>query len=326
MRGSLQRYFHRIWYEGAKPPLVFRGLAHLYAALVRFDRWRFESGRTRRFRSAMPVVVVGNMTAGGTGKTPLVDWIVGRGRALGLRVGIVSRGHGRKSGGMVRATSMSTAADIGDEPLLLYRRHVCPLVVSADRAEALRALESDVDIVVLDDGLQHHAIEQDFRIAVTDAQRGSGNGRMLPAGPLREPLSRLSSVDLVVVNGDPDSMLMEGDTLVSLRDPERTMKLSALGDKDAVIAIAGIGNPQRFFKSLPIRSEALRTVAFADHHAYQPADLEPFRNACVVMTEKDAVKIRFTPGDDWWYLPIRAQLTPSVATKIDDALCRLTVK
>ena len=298
----------------------------MYAALVRFDRWRFERGWKRQYRAAMPVVVVGNITAGGTGKTPLVDWIVGRGRALDLRVGIVSRGHGRKSGGLVRATSTSTAADIGDEPLLLYRRHVCPLVVSADRAEALRALESDVDIVVLDDGLQHHAIEQDFRIAVTDAQRGSGNGRMLPAGPLREPLSRLNSVDLVVVNGDSDGMVMQGDTLVSLHNPERTMKLSALGDKDTVIAIAGIGNPQRFFESLPVRPEALRTTTFADHHAYEPADLEPFRKAFVVMTEKDAVKIHFTPGDDWWYLPVRAQVDPSVATKIDDALRRLAVK
>lgn len=325
MRGFLQDYFHRIWYGGTRPSWLLKVLAAVYARLVQLDRWRFDQGWKQRYRAPVPVIVVGNITAGGTGKTPLVEWVARRARELGLRVGIVSRGHGRQSRGLVRATESSTPADIGDEPVLLFRRLGCPVVVAERRADAVRALVKEVDLVVLDDGLQHHAVAQDFRIAVVDKQRGFGNGRLLPAGPLREPEERLATVNLMVTNGDPESMIIAGETLIHVRDGQATMKLGDLRQRSAVVALAGVGNPERFFASLPVARDRLRTIAFSDHHSYQASDLQAYRDECVVMTEKDAVKIDFEAGKDWWYLPIRAVLGRVPATKIEDALRQLAV-
>ncbi len=280
--------------------------------------------------AGVPVIVVGNINAGGSGKTPLVLWITEYLESAGWRPGIVSRGYGgRLSSRGESPAEVSLDSDpavVGDEPLLLARRSCCPVWVGADRVAACRALQvrhPECNVLVLDDGLQHYRLARDVEIAVVDA-RGFGNGHLFPAGPLREPRSRLSEVDAVVCNGhakdvDGYAMRLDGREFASLIDNGRRADAPALGSA-RVHAVAGIGDPPRFFRHLEALGLEVVPHAFPDHHAYAACDLEFGDRLPVVMTEKDAVKCRDFAQPHWWMLPVRAELDPAFGAMLTGKL------
>jgi tetraacyldisaccharide 4'-kinase len=295
-----------------------RGLAAwlLWPASLLFGLFAFlRRALTRRRRVGIPVVVVGNLTVGGSGKTPLVLWIVELLRASGWHPAIVSRGYPARIAVPKAVTLISEASEVGDEPVLLARRGGCPVWVGADRLAVIRALresQPEVDIVVLDDGLQHYRLARDIEIAVVDA-RGFGNGFLLPAGPLREPRSRLRLVDAVVAheaNVDGYAMTLEGGELHRMTDARERRPAGAFrGQK--VHAVAGIGDPQRFFRHLERLGVTGVPHPFPDHHAFRAEELDFGDAAPVLLTEKDAVKLRRFARPDWWVLPVTAKLDPA---------------
>jgi tetraacyldisaccharide 4'-kinase len=263
----------------------------------------------------IPVVVVGNLTVGGSGKTPLVLWIAEFLSARGWHPAIVSRGYPSPIVTPRAATISSKPAEVGDEPVVLARRSGCPVWVGPDRLAviaALRARHDEVDVVLLDDGLQHYRLARDLEIAVVDA-RGFGNGFLLPAGPLREPRWRLRSVDAVVSHGAAlpgYAMALEGAEFHRMTDArERRAAADFAGQK--VHAVAGIGDPKRFFRHLARLGLAPIEHAFPDHHPFKPEELEFGDGLPVVLTEKDAVKLRGFARPDWWVLPVTAKLDPA---------------
>ena len=287
----------------------------VFGVVVFTRRMLFKMRILKSRHPGIPVIVVGNITAGGSGKTPLVIWIAEFLRARGWSPAIVSRGYGAKETAPRAATIASRAEEVGDEPILLSRRGGCPVWVGADRIEVIRMLRAkhdEVDILILDDGLQHYRVRRDLEIAVLDS-RGVGNGWLLPAGPLREPARRLKKVDAVVANGFDKpgwfGMRLDGETFHRMTDAnDRRPARAFAGQK--VHAVAGIGDPNRFF--LHLVKLGLKPVPhpFPDHHPFTPQDLEFEAGATVVMTEKDAVKLRHVARPDWWVLPVTARLDP----------------
>jgi len=266
----------------------------------------------------IPVIVVGNLTVGGSGKTPLVIWIAEFLKSKGWSPGIVSRGYGARITEPRAATVADDAAEVGDEPILLSRRSGCPVWVGADRVQVaarLRAAHQEVNVLVLDDGLQHYAMRRDLEIAVVGA-RGFGNGFLLPAGPLREPKSRLRGVDAVVSHDSGAKgfgMRLEGEMAHRMTDARERQPLKAFAGQ-RVHAVAGIGDPNRFF--LHLGKAGLKVVPhpFPDHHPFTPRDLEFGDDAPVLLTEKDAVKLRSVARPGWWVLPVSAQLDAAFGT------------
>jgi tetraacyldisaccharide 4'-kinase len=284
----------------------------LFGLVVLLRRLLFSLRVLKSAHPGIPVIVVGNVTAGGSGKTPLTLWIAEFLRAKGWHPGIVSRGYGAKETSPRAATIASTPAEVGDEPILLSRRSGCPVWVGADRvavARALREANKDVDVLILDDGLQHYRMRRDLEIAVLDS-RGTGNGFLLPAGPLREPAWRLRTVDAVVCNGfrraGSFSMQIEGETLHRMTDAADRRPVQALAGQK-VHAVAGIGDPDRFFRHLAQLGLKPAPHPFPDHHPFTPADLAFAGEEAVVMTEKDAVKLRDAARPGWWVLPVAAR-------------------
>ncbi len=297
-------------------------VAALFAAVVALRRAAYLTGILRRQRLPVPVVIVGNLTVGGTGKTPLVLWLVQSLRARGFKPGVVSRGY-RGSAKLSEVTQDSDPDQVGDEPVLIARRARCPVWIGRSRvaaAHALLAHHPQVDIVVSDDGLQHYALQRDVEIVAVDSARGFGNGWMLPAGPLREPIARLSSVDAVVANGGAIAALpvpvfemrIEGALLRNVLNPECTVATGSLSGKN-VHAVAGIGNPQRFFGHLQRLGISFTAHAFADHHSFTPSELEFPGAEALLMTEKDAIKCATFARESWWAVPVDAHIDAGLA-------------
>lgn len=321
-----QRGLVHAWNSGAWWLWLLRPLELLFRCLVVMRRQLYARGLLKVYRSDKPVVVVGNITVGGTGKTPIVIALVEALQAQGIAVGVVSRGYGASGGAFPHTVSdTSSSADCGDEPLLIYQRTHCPCVVAPSRPEAVRALLKNfsIDVVISDDGLQHYALARDMEIAVLDAQMGVGNGFCLPAGPLREPVSRLQAVDYVLYRGGEDPLnrvCYEPDCLVNLVTGEqRPVAVVAIGK--SIYALAGIGQPAQFFASLMRFGFDAQQHAFADHHAYSARDFVGLSDKPIIMTEKDAVKCRKFAGDNAWYLRINARL-PSAVPEAVAALAR----
>jgi tetraacyldisaccharide 4'-kinase len=273
--------------------------------------------------------VVGNITVGGTGKTPCVIWVVNQLKARDFRVGILSRGYrGRSSVWPRLVDPRSDPNEVGDEPVLLALATGCPVAVGPDRVAAGRMLlaERPVDILVSDDGLQHYALHRDLEIAVVDGSRGLGNGACLPAGPLREPAQRLESVDAVIVNGGS-----WGDTTVfraALR-PRRVYRLTGADERKLddfrgtlVHAVAGIGNPERFFELL--KSAQIRVIphAFPDHARYSRSDFDFGDSHPILMTEKDAVKCRAFADDRLWTVAVMMEFSGDAGDRLMRRLLR----
>jgi tetraacyldisaccharide 4'-kinase len=320
----MEQRLTRLWYgDGTEAAPLLRGLSWLYGAIVRVRSRAYAAHWLSSQRAGKPVIVVGNLTVGGTGKTPLVVWLAERLSQLGLRVGIVSRGYGRSFDEPHLVEPDSSWREVGDEPLLLRRRTGCLTMVGRERVAAARALVAhSVDVIIADDGLQHLQLARDCEIVVVDGSRGFGNGRLLPAGPLREPASRAQRVDVMVVNGQAEHQSLEPRrpaaasfitmTMVAGNArridngaPERPLE-SFRGER--AHAVAGIGNPSRFFRDLRERGIDILEHAFADHHPFAARDLEFGDTLPVLMTEKDAVKCRELASPRLWYVPISAQL------------------
>jgi tetraacyldisaccharide 4'-kinase len=315
-----------IWYGGhwLAYPLLPLSWAYRLAVLLRRLAYRRGWLVTRRLPS--PVIVVGNLTVGGTGKTPLVLWLADYLRRRGRSPGIVLRGYGGRAREWPRMVpAAGDPLELGDEAVLLAQRLGCPVAAGPNRVAAARLLleRGACDIILSDDGLQHYALWRDLEILVLDASRGFGNGHCLPAGPLREPASRARQIPLKVCSGGPcpDGEVMElvPRALTSLRNADLTRPLAALAGQ-RVTAVAGVGNPQRFFALLRDHGLHLEERPYPDHHPFGEADVASWPPGPVVMTEKDAVKCRSYAGPDHWYLPVDAVIGDGFERQLSEQL------
>ncbi len=306
----------RIWSGESPLWLLLLPLSWLYGLVSGIIRLLYRLGLKRAWRAPVPVVVVGNLTAGGNGKTPVVIWLVEQLQKRGIRPGVVSRGYGGKAAHYPLLLSPdTTTAEAGDEPVLIYQRTGAPVAVSPVRSDAVQALlaEHDVQIIITDDGLQHYALARDKEIVVIDGVRRFGNGWWLPAGPMRERASRLKSVDAVIVNGGAARpgeipMHLQPGMAVNLLTGER----QAVSRLPALVAMAGIGHPPRFFATLEQYGARIeKRVPLADHQALvaEQVDALTTPGQTLIMTEKDAVKCRAFAKENWWYLPVDAELS-----------------
>jgi len=302
-----------LWYGDSLACIALLPFSWLYCALVWIRQQAYRIGLLRRICLDSRVIVVGNIAVGGTGKTPLVIAIAKRAQLAGLRVGILTRGYlGRADHWPQRVSGNSDPGEVGDEAVLLARKTGATVFAGPDRVAAGRALlrVSPCDLLICDDGLQHYALQADTEIALVDTARGQGNGFCLPAGPLREPVSRLRSVDAVVALGDhagwPYSIRLLSGAARGVADSSNTRSLDAF-QGSTVHAVAGIGNPERFFSSLRKAGIGIQAHRYADHHSFSPADLDFGDNNPVLMTEKDALKCEPFAQRNWWFVPIEAQ-------------------
>ena len=316
----------RIWSGRSPLWLLLWPLSLLYGAIAKLIRLSFQRGWRKSWRAPRPVIVVGNLTAGGNGKTPVVIWLVQALQQRGLRAGVVSRGYGGKAERYpLLVTAETPTAQAGDEPVLIAERTQAPVAVAPQRRMAVEALlaAQDLDVIITDDGLQHYALQRDREIVVVDGVRRFGNGWWLPAGPMRERASRLAEVNAVIVNGGD----AQGNEIAMTLQPGLAVNLltgatTTLDQLPEIVAMAGIGHPPRFFNTL--KQQAIKPVAeiaFADHHAYSEDELRRLTQAdqCLLMTEKDAVKCRGFARANWWYLPVDAHLQGgNVTTLLDD--------
>jgi len=316
-------FFDTMWYGNTPLSIFLSPLSWLFCAAAVVRRQAYNSGLVRSSRFDVPVIVVGNISVGGTGKTPLVIWLIRFVQKMGLRPGVVSRGYGGLATHwpqQVRPDSDPVA--VGDEPVMIARRTGVPVVVSPKRCEAVEALleYTDCNLVICDDGLQHLALERDIEIAVIDGERRFGNGRCLPSGPLREPVSRLKDVDFVVCNGRPlrgeFGMRYKLYPCINLHDHGRQADLSAFAGR-TVHAVSGIGNPNRFFSGLRKAGVKFIPHAFEDHHAYRAEDITFDDGLDVLMTEKDAVKCDRYAQANHWFVPIEAELPEAFNRRLE---------
>lgn len=319
----MRDWLERRWYSSQQPaPLMLRPLSLLFGAIVRHRRSRLQA---KASSLDAPVIVVGNLAVGGTGKTPFVIWLVERLREWGYRPGVISRGYGGNAPRYPWRVSVRTpVSESGDEPLLVASRTAVPVMVGADRVAAARALieQADVDVIVSDDGLQHYALARALEICVVDGARGLGNGALLPAGPLREPATRLREIPLVVVNGGgfdarhgaQIEMQLRASGAVPLSGGVAVHLDRFVGQR--VHAVAGIGHPKRFFDMLRARGIDVIEHAFADHHPFSSQDIQFLDGANVLMTEKDAVKCRAFAGPSHFSVPVQAHFEEAAEARV----------
>ncbi len=306
----------KIWFENHPIKYlmwpVLWPLSLLFGVISRSRRNKYQSGEKESYRAPVPVIIVGNITAGGNGKTPVVIWLVEHLQQLGYRPGVVSRGYGAKAPSYPLIVNEETSTKhCGDEPKLIYKRTSAPVAVSPVRSEAVKALlPLGVDIIITDDGLQHYALQRDIEIVVVDGQRRFGNESLIPLGPLRESVERLNEVDIIITNGGSAetgeaAMSLSPSVAVNLKNRQQ-MPVSQLTN---LVAMAGIGHPPRFFNTLETLGAKISvTQGFADHKDFIPSELDALsqRGDHLIMTEKDAVKCADYAKDNWWYLPVTA--------------------
>ncbi|WP_028772443.1 tetraacyldisaccharide 4'-kinase [Shewanella waksmanii] len=322
----MQAFVNRLWY--GKPTagtrllwLLLLPLSGLFAVITAVRRGLFTYKIKQTTRVDAPVIVVGNITVGGSGKSPTVVYLINLLRQHGLKPGVISRGYGVSFEGVRHVTPQSEAQQVGDEPLMIVSRTSVPMVIGASRVAAAQALvnEYDIDVVISDDGLQHYALARDIELVLIDGQRQLGNRCLIPAGPLREGAWRLQHVDFVINNGIATAV---GETMSLVTEAIRPVNPMYQGATPALSedwhAIAAIGNPQRFFDTLSQAGFNTRKQhGFDDHQMLTAADIEAVSdNGLVIMTEKDAVKCRDFAKDNWWYLPVSAKLSTEFETAL----------
>jgi tetraacyldisaccharide 4'-kinase len=327
----LAQWLEQQWYRWTPWHVLLLPVSLLFGAVAALRRSLYRLGILRVVKLPVPVIIVGNIGVGGTGKTPLVIALSRLLREQGFKPGIISRGYRGKSRLPRPVARESEPAEMGDEPVLLATKAACPVWVGPDRVavgQALLATHPEVNVLISDDGLQHYRLARDIEIVVVDAARWFGNGQLLPAGPLREPAWRLQTVDAVVINGwlpgaplkrREFTMQLAGDLLYNLRNPELKARPEVFAGQ-TVRAVAGIGHPERFFKQLKKLGMAIRPHPFPDHHAFTPRDLDFPETDAIVMTEKDAVKCVDFVGDNAWALPVEAKLDANFGAAIMEKL------
>lgn len=302
------------WYNNNPLTLALRPLTWVFCGIIFVRRLAYRMGLRKRYHLSVPVIVVGNLSVGGTGKTPVVVHIAQLLKRSGYAPGIISRGYGGKA----RSWPQQVRPDadpvmVGDEAILISRRSGCPMAVGPNRGLTGELLQkhSGCDIIISDDGLQHYALERDIEIIVIDGMRRFGNGLCLPAGPLREPVARKEKVDFLITNGsalgDEYAMRYQGEILVNLADSEKTCALGELAGK-SVHVLAGIGNPDRFFEHLRRKDLNVIEHRFSDHHLFSADELLFGDDKPMLMTEKDAVKCQRFATENMWYLPIEIEM------------------
>lgn len=302
------------WYSNSKLAWLLLPLSLLFWLISQIRRALFSLCLKSSYRAPKPVVIVGNLSVGGNGKTPVVVWLVEELKKRGLRVGVISRGYGSQSKTYpLLVTENTDPIEGGDEPVLIAKRTGVPVVISPNRQKAIELLlkQNECDIIISDDGLQHYKLQRDLEIVVMDSERALGNGFVLPAGPLRELPSRLKTVDFVITNGGKNQyshaiMTLVPHFAINLKTKEKRL----LSELKTGSAIAGIGNPQRFFTMLEkLEVQLNQTQAFQDHQHFESAQLEKLsENQPLFMTEKDAVKCQPFAKENWWYVPVEAEI------------------
>ncbi|MDE2427966.1 MAG: tetraacyldisaccharide 4'-kinase [Burkholderiales bacterium] len=333
MRSLIESFFLRAWQKRGLIACLLWPCSKLFQLIVTFRFGLFVLGYKQQTRLDVPVVVVGNIFIGGTGKTPLVIWLVQQLRAAGWHPGVISRGYAAEAESVVAVTAGSAAAVVGDEPLLIAQRSACPVIVGRNRvaaAQRLLAEHPDVDVIIADDGLQHYALARDVELVLFD-QRGAGNGWMLPAGPLREPVQRRR--DFTVFNvgqdaaattafgvpGDAVRMQLQAADIYALADETQRRSLATIGE-ERLCAAAGIGNPQRFFSMLSAMGLRFDAMPLPDHYAFTSATFAAVDATCILITEKDAVKCRqiaaLLNDARIWVVPVEAQLDAGFAAAL----------
>ena len=339
---SFESHLQRRWYSKPDwllaPWLLLLGpLELLYRSIVAARRRLYRYGLFSSWRPLVPVIVVGNISVGGTGKTPVTIALCELLQRAGYKPGVISRGYRAQPPHFPYfVRSDDNANNCGDEPLLIARRTRCPVVIAPRRVDAARHLLEErgleherCDVIICDDGLQHYALQRDIEIAVVDAARRFGNGHCLPCGPLRESVARLKSVDAIILNGtqvEEELLLSHSQMTVSLQlQPSAMVQLSSgqsvpprtwCKQNARVHAVAGIGNPERFFATLRALGCDIIEHAFPDHHNFRAEDLAFDAALPIVMTEKDAMKCGAFADQRHWCLQVRAQLPDSLATAI----------
>jgi tetraacyldisaccharide 4'-kinase len=328
----LSQIIQRSWYrQFSVVTLILLPLSILFCALAAARSTLYRLGILSQTRLPVPVIVVGNISVGGTGKTPLVVAVTEYLISKGYTPGVVSRGYGGQSNLWPQiVTPESNPAEVGDEAVLIAGRCRCPIGVGPDRVKAAETLlqNHQCNIIISDDGLQHLALQRDIEIVVIDGERRFGNGLCLPAGPLRELASRLNRVDMVVSNGQARvnelEMQLAGNMFLNVREPGFIMSGAQLAEKD-VHAVSGIGNNERFFESLEGMGLKIKRHSFPDHFAYTEKDIEYTDDLPIVMTEKDAVKCQQFAGNNVWFLKVDAKLKDEFYTKLDRLLENLNL-
>lgn len=317
------------WYRPSLLTWLLLPLSWLYRLIIMLRRQAYRTGIFKQLALPVPVIVVGNISVGGSGKTPFVIWLALFLQKQGWRPGIISRGYGGKADYYPCSVHHdSLAAQVGDEPLLIHRRTQCPVVVAADRIAAGQQLlaENNCNIIITDDGLQHYRLQRDLEIVIIDSKRGLGNQACLPAGPLREPISRLQTVNFIIQHGESENAELSMQLLIhqaiQLQDEIAQKALSEFVTTP-VHAVAGIGHPQRFFDQLQQLGLTVIPHAFADHQHYTAADFQFPEPYPILMTEKDAVKCQQFASENMWYVPAEAKLSASLGPEIDQKLREL---
>lgn len=320
---NLQRHWYR---DHSTLTLALLPFSWLFYTLVTLRRFLYQKKLKKTYYFSAPVIVVGNITVGGTGKTPLVVWLAHYLKKQGYRPGIVSRGVGGKRRYKPRwVNENADPRNLGDEAVLLARRTNCPMVVGIDRVAAVKELleKTNCNVVISDDGLQHYRLGRHVEIAVIDGARRFGNGSMLPAGPLREPQARLQQTDFIVTQGQAEqnefAMHLQGSYLVSVADENKKVFLDNFRDKK-VHAVAAIGNPERFFATLREKNLSIIEHRFSDHYHYQARHISFEDELPVIMTEKDAVKCKSIADERHWFLPVEAKIDERFGVKLLEKL------
>jgi tetraacyldisaccharide 4'-kinase len=327
---SLEHY----WYQSNVIALLvvclLLPLSGLYCLVAIIRRKLYQLNIKKSFSAQVPVIVIGNIVVGGSGKTPLLISLCDYVSSKGFKPGVVSRGYGGSVTSIKQVSSDDKAEQVGDEPLMISQRTNVPVVVGADRVSAINYLlaNNQCDIVFSDDGLQHYRMRRDLDIAVIDAERKFGNGFCLPAGPLREPVSRLKEVDLVVYNGGNINNQAEYSYRLQIAglkplNGEHSRALSSFTTNMTIHAVAGIGHPARFFNQLTNSGLNIIEHAFQDHHQYQQHDFSGWHTDCIIMTEKDAVKCRHLTLPDAWIVVVDAEWSDALEAQLGSKLLAL---
>lgn len=320
---AVEKRLDHYWYTSGPVSFILWPVSWLFTIVAK-ARKIAQTARQKPLPDNIPLIVVGNISVGGTGKTPMVIWLANMLKAYGMSPGIVSRGYGGSSLEYPqKVTRKSNPLKVGDEPVVIARSTLCPVYVDPNRLQAIDHMvrENMVDIIISDDGMQHYKMPRNLEIVMIDGIRRFGNHCCLPAGPLREPVSRLKSVDFkVVTSGDKKdddeyTMQLQGTELVNVRDPAKSKQLKDFR-RHQVHAVAGIGSPIRFFTTLTSAGVEVVRHPFPDHHIYKAADLKFTVDLPIIMTEKDAIKCAHLVGDDVWYLPVKAKLGHDFATNL----------